>query len=401
MSAVSNQMDHETLASALSCKSVTFTVDDIQPANVNPINLIPTTDVKRVFSQGHSIHIQEVIESSGLIKNDLKWVTKSRYLHGFFAGAFTAFADHHPFTMKADHIMQLVLEGWSQHVEMFAEPLRQKFVFHQGKKVIRLRRDDFEKGNPNNDWSRVFDEFCTQIKASTTAGLYDIVSGEPFSTTQPNEQMARNISLMSLTKHYFDFRFSTCCGFPSITLEGTLDDWILLKRKVSKLKDFMMDDFASKWLPALDSIIDQFIHAYRGQVDKLFWSSMVKHYSTFGSGGNTYITGWINILFPYLAKRENQLAHKTWSELQKYVESNGGPHHANGPSVDDFGHFFCAAPVIWEYFDNEIPLTFKAGFVGSTQDESTGMITPQISWAITEQQGSKPNDCHCFECKFG
>jgi len=111
---------------------------------------------------------------------------------------------------------------------------------------------------------------------------------------------------------------------------------------------------------------------------------MVKYWSRDGSGGDTYITGWINILYPYLENRPNDLC-LPWVELKANIEKQGGPKSARGRSIGDFGKSFCSAPVIWEYYGDEIPLVYKAGFVGSIQDPITGDITPQISWAVLER----------------
>lgn len=385
------------LESAPEVSSVTFKVDDVKVGNVSGKRFLTAVNVRANFL-GTSTHSEEVIEACELKDDDSrKWVSQSSSCHGFFAGALAAFDGHYPFTIKPDHIFQLILEGWSQHVDKHPEELRACFVSHEGKKTIRIRRDDFVKGSPTNPWPEMFAAFSAQIKANTTPGLHAIAAGTPFTTTTPIDQIARDVSLMSLTKHYFDFRCSTCCGFPEITLQGTLSDWILLKQKVTNLRAYMTPDFADKWIPSLQSILDKFVEAYQGKVDKIFWSSMVKYYSTSGSGGDTYFTGWINILFPYVNEEENRLL-MPWKNLEQMILAQGGPHRAMGNSRGDFGHFFCAAPVTWEYYSTEYKLKFKTGFIGSMQDPDTGNITPQVSWAVVEELNSTAN-CRCYDCR--
>ena len=39
------------------------------------------------------------------------------------------------------------------------------------------------------------------------------------------------------------------------------------------------------------------------------------------------------------------------------------------------------APVLWHYYDADINLKFKAGFVGAAQDENLS-ISPVVGWFI-------------------
>jgi len=45
-----------------------------------------------------------------------------------------------------------ILQGLANHVNANAEALRHHFVSHDGKKLIEIKRDEFVKGDPDNDW---------------------------------------------------------------------------------------------------------------------------------------------------------------------------------------------------------------------------------------------------------
>ena len=49
--------------------------------------------------------------------------------------------------------------------------------------------------------------------------------------SQPSvvETLCERITVMDACKHYFSYKCTTFCGFPSITLEGTAHDWALLR----------------------------------------------------------------------------------------------------------------------------------------------------------------------------
>jgi hypothetical protein len=411
--------------------SSTFTINDVENGKVKPEWLVNSLQVQSRFCQNQNGYdtcnkklVKEVIESCEFSLTETKEETKGKEFwledrgHGFFAAAFEAFRSHFPLIWKPDHLFQMVIEGLVQHIDSNAEALRSKIATHlEEKKKINVSCDKFFKGDPKNNWPSKFQIFSEEIKKDTMPKLYETICGKPFTTTGPIEAIARNISLMSATKSYFDFSCSTCCGFPSITLDGTLDDWILLKSKIADCKDFMMEEFAKKWLPALDEVVDQCIAAYQGNVDQLFWSSMVKYYSTAGSGGSSYISGWINVFFPYLNNKENQYC-QSWSDLKQKMTASvsliKGERGLNdtqllnsrlsGNDINCFKLTFSSAPVVWHYLSTDYNLTFKTGFVGATQDIKTGTIEPQISWAIIEKVPDltcQKQKCWCNVCHNG
>ncbi|KAG9305414.1 hypothetical protein G9A89_011547 [Geosiphon pyriformis] len=78
-------------------------------------------------------------------------------------------------------------------------------------------------------------------------------------------------------KKYFKYRVWTRCGIPKVTLEGTLEDWENLKKKVVKLRELSLDmDF---WLDRLEPVV------------------LMKRGG--GSGTPASWDGWIAIFFPY------------------------------------------------------------------------------------------------------
>ena len=46
-------------------------------------------------------------------------------------------------------IWLLLLQGLASHVNANAKALRKKFVAHEGKLVLNVRRDGFRKGDPD------------------------------------------------------------------------------------------------------------------------------------------------------------------------------------------------------------------------------------------------------------
>ena len=48
------------------------------------------------------------------------------------------------------------MQGFCSHMELNSEQMKSYFVNFDGKKVLKVERDDFVKGDPNNNWEEVF-----------------------------------------------------------------------------------------------------------------------------------------------------------------------------------------------------------------------------------------------------
>jgi hypothetical protein len=80
---------------------------------------------------------------------------------------------------------------------------------------------------------------------------------------------------MDSFQKYFKYEWSVICGIPSITLEGTIDDWKLIRSRIDGLDYMLMDDLVTQWLPSLRTVIDHFVSAASGDADQSFWQRFV------------------------------------------------------------------------------------------------------------------------------
>ena len=83
------------------------------------------------------------------------------------------------------------------------------------------------------------------------------------------------------------------CGIPEITLEGTVEDWKVLREKALSLGDYGLQ----WWVEALEPVLDQFVAAASGSIDREFWCRIWPI---------PYVTGWILTLFPYGRNQPNK-----------------------------------------------------------------------------------------------
>jgi hypothetical protein len=294
--------------------------------------------------------------------------------HGLLQAAHWAFAAHYPLVLTPDAIWLCIAQGFAAHVEANAERLRGKFVRHQGRETISIRRDDFVKGSPENPWPEVFSAFSDAI-AAHVGEQRDLVVCD-FSTTGPYERAASEIVLMDAMQRYFEYSVTTLCGIPEITLEGTVDDWRSIRRRARALEEYDLDF----WTAGLAPVLDQLVATAEGRVDVAFWRSFFKWND---ESGGPYLTGWINVLFPYLRRDgggeiERNAAVSTWAE-GLHAEFGGGPEQRSIP----FG--LSSVPFDWHFLEETFPMELLAGFVGVAQDPETLALRPAIGWAVRDR----------------
>merc|ERR1719321_2559782 len=213
----------------------------------------------------------------------------------FAKAVHAAFFDHHPLVLSPDIVWLTIAQGLANHVDQNAERLRHEFVSHEGKKELVVERPDFVKGSPENDWENVFPEFSALIAANCVPGTTEIIEND-FSTTGPVEKIVSHITLMDAVQHYFTYTMACGCGFPSITLTGTPNDWEKIREKAGCLSKYDLD----WWLEALLPALDQFVAAAHGEPDLDFWRSLCMINT--GTSFPVYepLTGWVQVFFPYL-----------------------------------------------------------------------------------------------------
>merc|ERR1711933_12189 len=143
------------------------------------------------------------------------------------------------------------------------------------------------------------------------------------------------------------------------------------------LSPLMTGDFSDQWMPFLLPVLDQFVESYKGNVNHSFWQTMVKLRGTSGSGAFSFISGWMQILFPILDTGEMNQNLRPWQDM--YFE---------GPEPEHFPDIVSSAPVDWEYLGESFELNLHAGVMGCSQDQTSGALMPVISWFVSHTQQS-------------
>ena len=222
--------------------------------------------------------------------------------HPILKGYYQSYVNHMPVSINPDILWMLIVQGFSRHIDQNAEKLRNKFVDFDGKKELTVDGDELTIEEITKEgWERTFKEFVEKIKENAGESMIKLITPS-FSTTTPTIQVSSQIAIMSCFKNYFKFiRLWGGCGFPYINLEGTLNDYEELKRKVEKLMGYDIDD----WLKELIIIIKKIVETKKGKIDIDFWKNMIINEEAMeprGSGELTKVNnidGWLLNFYPY------------------------------------------------------------------------------------------------------
>lgn len=298
------------------------------------------------------------------------------FSHGLVEALHQSFAKHYPLVLTPDSIWLTLAQGFGHHVNLNAEALRKRFVSHEGKKMLLIRRDGFSKGSPDNDWAGCFSEFSDKI-ADHIGKKRDLIVGK-FTTTTPMELAASELVLMDSMKSYFKYAARTLCGIPTITLTGTVEDWRSIRVRAENFAEFDLDWWGKELLP----VLDQFVKAAEGKPDVSFWDNM---YKLDGGSGGPYCTGWVNVLFPYIQDYKGNMIKSRYAE--KWSDQRG---FAHGPTQNAYPNSLSKVPFKWEINSQTHDMEFLGGLVGIRQDETTLAVEPAVGWAVRDTGAVRP-----------
>lgn len=188
----------------------------------------------------------------------------------------------------------LISQGFAQHINANQETMRHYFADFSGKLSLIVSADK-KPDDPALAWEGIFSKFTGQIQKYAGNNLTELLTCN-FSTTTPVEKIASEITIMETVKPYLEFIIiRVVCGIPEITLEGTPEDWEKVLDKAQKLKGYELE----WWISELEPLLNEFVKASKGEVNKEFWRNMFKCHSQEKYGAPDIIDGWIVKFFPY------------------------------------------------------------------------------------------------------
>ncbi|CAG8528248.1 20427_t:CDS:2 [Dentiscutata erythropus] len=317
----------------------------------------------------HNFKNHKVYAVSATYDDSKKTVIERPYCtNGFAAAILHAYNYHKHLRLSPDDVWLTISQGVSHHINQNPEKFRDRFVQHEGKEKIAVYAGDILSNNYEGDWPEVVNRLVTATDSRVEKiDLMDLLECN-FSTTTTTSLTVSRIVLLDAVKAYFEYEVYTRCGIPKVTLEGTLEDWTKLQEKVIHLRKLNLElDF---WLDRLEPVIWNLVATYRSEVDHDFWGRIVKIDEAHGSGGGTFVSGWLMNFFPY-----NRAGRplKTDSVIR----------------IQNIPDGIVGVPFLLD----ALKVKLMAGFIGANQEileDSNGesVVSPVIGWSIIDN----PND---------
>ncbi|KAK5577771.1 hypothetical protein RB653_002719 [Dictyostelium firmibasis] len=287
-------------------KSITFKVSNVSKSNIRTKDLdifdivnpkenevIPFAERKQSPNHNNKPQKRRILQSS--------FTKQSKYIgiNSFIVSAIKAYSLHHHLVIRVDDIWMAILNQFSIYVNTNSEKLRERFVDFSGKKTLTVVTQVPILDAP-------LDKLTIQMAENIESNIIDPSIRDwvipNFSTTTENDRVVYSASLMSTFKSYFDYRYMTFCGLPSVTLQGSVDDWLNLKQRVERLLDFAIikdsqgNSEMKEWVSMLHPVIDQFISTSMGKPNIEWWNQIADKRS---ASGFISLTGWITVFCVY------------------------------------------------------------------------------------------------------
>lgn len=205
--------------------------------------------------------------------------------NGFVWAAYHAYSNHHHLRIRPEDVWFAILTQISFYINAHAEDLRSLFVAHEGQKEL-------EAIHHIADFAFLSVQMGDRIGENVLdPELKDWVL-PAFSTTTHSDRVVGSILFMGAMQKYFVYSMTVCCGLPSVTLLGCVEDWENILNRLDKL-DLFGDEprqFAAMLRPVLRRMVRSFSDPSSTETLD-FWNTIV-HRHRVGSGTD-YLSGWL------------------------------------------------------------------------------------------------------------
>jgi len=354
-----------------------FKVDDVELAKT----LMEDDSAEKIF--------EEKIDKKILYypKEFKKYRLVHTYNNGLIQTIHNCYSSHRPLLLTPDVIWLAICQGVSIHINEKMDSLKHVIFIKNKPDKIVVRNDSL--GYNEDAWKALISSIANQTKKYTRDDFYSFFVSQ-FTTTTEVHKTVYQITLLESYKKVFQYVGESGCGIPSITITGEKKDWELILSKLEMLDKIGL----SKWKASLKPIINEFINVYSGKINKEFWKSIYKYKENYTE---SYLSGWIVKLFPYLKKvddkSENDKNQEPYKVEEKYVPNEfleGNKCLQSKLTTDNFPSGMAQIDVLWNnHFKNiSSKIEVYAGFFAIKQYPDK-TLEPFISWAVCDKNAGK------------
>lgn len=284
----------------------------------------------------------------------------------FFDVVALAYAKHYALEINPDDIWLMILDGIRLHVKSNRKKMKDRFIAPGTDSSIAVLDNSLTPESTHKEWfwtiANLFDSLQAKLPAETGIPLKT-----KFSTTSPVDYNISRTMTMAVASQYYSYSVYTLCGIPKIKVNGTKDDWMLLKDSFNRLAEQLDMKW---WANALNPVLDEFVNTFDGKINLKHWKNIYKRFKPEGCG-NPRFNGWISRFLPYTkddrSDEEKYVKHTNWAEQLDFY---------NIPKGITF------VDVQWNYLGEKIPLKLYTGFVGIQVDTTANYLKAARGYAL-------------------
>ena len=263
------------------------------------------------------------------------------------------FANHLVPSLRAEWFRLMIVHGVAEVVNANPEQHRAGLgVRHtEGKAVIDvvLPANSVEDCKDPAVWSHAgLPTFVKELSTRMDESLVTSLVGQV--AVGSDTYVGRVVGCMSAVKAFFDVRFRTKCGFPSLRLLGPREEWQEVADLVKSLRQRSFPGIWELWLSAVDECVGELLKCFDGQANVAFLESLFKYQSR---SGGAAISGWITAFFPLAVP----FVPLTERKLGWYTDVKYKP-----VAFQVFPSGMCTAPFSLVDSGNSYPMVIQAGF---------------------------------------
>ena len=351
---------------------------------------MPTFQLKRISPAKHNEPpydmVKHLTRQKIVTKNNASVLTYTApdypvaptFNNGFIGTVYNAYSNHYHLVLRPDDVWLQIVITFANYVDKHAEEMRTLFVEHEGKKKLSVS----EQGSIYTvSWDRMIEKFSKAIEDNTKNDVRQWLEPD-FSTTTPKDRLIGRVVLMAAMKNYFEY-YGSCsaCGLPSITLEGTLEDWQKIRQRFNQIQAYGLNSpDLLKWHKILAPILDKFIETYQNRVDQDFWQQIVDYE---GGSGTSDVTGWILAFIPF-----NE-GHYCLNDPEE-IQLKGQYGKVNTQKLDNRSIVEVPVKIMDEASGKEYDTIFYAGALVGQYHPSTNNLGPSFDWMMLDVTKDRP-----------
>lgn len=231
-----------------------------------------------------------------------KKLAKSGVAHEFLSLIHLAYMKHLTPIISPDDVWLTILSEFAKHVndnDETVEFYRKHFADpnNPNKKteiIVELLPSSFEsiwnkEGTPEI-LANVFANFLGQVNTHATENKVLSQMIADFSTSTTITRLTSQVATAYMVEEYYSMKMIMSCGFPSIKILGTQDDWKSVLNKINA--------FASLGHPNIKNyanncnvFVNNILSTYTTGINKTLWNDFYGSH-TCGSGGQKAYHGW-------------------------------------------------------------------------------------------------------------